>query len=296
MIEPISSKTYPAKVLLLGEYVVLNGADAIAVPFPRFGGAWKYTTIDVVARQYQLKEFAQFLTQPPSAEKAFQIDTQRFLEELSKGLYFDSNIPLGYGVGSSGALCAAVYDVFSIEKTKNISLLQSVFSWLETFFHGSSSGFDPLVSYCNQAARLSENTVTLLPEKLNTTGFFLLDTQITREAGEYISIFMEKKKNVDFIQQLEQTIVPTTTTAIQSFLAQDTTSLFHLFHDISLLQYRYFSEMIPPSFLEIWKIGLKNKYFKLKICGAGGGGFILGFSKDMERTRKKLAEYELITW
>ena len=41
------------------------------------------------------------------------------LEALAKypsGMYFDSSIPQGYGVGSSGALVAAIYDKYAHEK------------------------------------------------------------------------------------------------------------------------------------------------------------------------------------
>ncbi len=35
---------------------------------------------------------------------------------LKTGLYFDSSIPQGYGVGSSGALVAAIYDKYAKNK------------------------------------------------------------------------------------------------------------------------------------------------------------------------------------
>ena len=35
---------------------------------------------------------------------------------ISDGMYFDSSIPRGYGVGSSGALVAAIYDRYSLDK------------------------------------------------------------------------------------------------------------------------------------------------------------------------------------
>ena len=70
-------------------------------------------------------------------------------------MFFDSSIPQGYGVGSSGALVAAVYDKYAFGKitvlenlTKEKLLhLKAVFSLMESFFHGKSSGLDPLNSY-----------------------------------------------------------------------------------------------------------------------------------------------------
>jgi mevalonate kinase len=35
-----------------------------------------------------------------------------------------------------------------------------------------------------------------------------------------------------------------------------------------------------------------NDYY-LKLCGSGGGGYILGFTQDMERARLSLKDYKL---
>ena len=65
-------------------------------------------------------------------------------------MYFDSSIPQGYGVGSSGALVAAIYDQYALNKItvlenltkdKLVQLKQSLQQW--NLFHGKSSGLDP---------------------------------------------------------------------------------------------------------------------------------------------------------
>jgi mevalonate kinase len=37
--------------------------------------------------------------------------------------------------------------------------------------------------------------------------------------------------------------------------------------------------MIPQSFQDLWQQGLDEGHFALKLCGAGGGGFLLGMGK-----------------
>ena len=37
-------------------------------------------------------------------------------ESIKSGLYFESSIPIGYGIGSSGALVAALYEKYCSEK------------------------------------------------------------------------------------------------------------------------------------------------------------------------------------
>ena len=44
------------------------------------------------------------------------LDLNSLDKHIEKGMYFDSSIPRGYGIGSSGALVAAVYDKYAINK------------------------------------------------------------------------------------------------------------------------------------------------------------------------------------
>ena len=52
--------------------------------------------------------------------------------------------------------------------------------------------------------------------------------------------------------------------------------------------------MILDAFKEVWLDGLSSDHFKLKICGAGGGGFLLGISKNKQKTMEFLKEQSLI--
>ena len=49
--------------------------------------------------------------------------------------------------------------------------------------------------------------------------------------------------------------------------------------------------VIPNKFYEVWERGLKSENYFLKLCGSGGGGFILGFSKDLKKTELLLNKY-----
>jgi mevalonate kinase len=58
-------------------------------------------------------------------------------------MYFDSSIPQGYGVGSSGALVAAIYDRYAQDKitvlenlTREKLLQLKIYSLKWNFFHG----------------------------------------------------------------------------------------------------------------------------------------------------------------
>ena len=51
--------------------------------------------------------------------------------------------------------------------------------------------------------------------------------------------------------------------------------------------------MIPDNFKELWKKGIESEDYFLKLCGSGGGGYILGFAKDFDKAKKSLSAYNL---
>ena len=54
----------------------------------------------------------------------------------------------------------------------------------------------------------------------------------------------------------------------------------------------YFTPMIPNDFHAIWKKGIESNAFYLKLCGSGGGGFILGFTRDYKKAEPLLVGYD----
>ena len=95
----MSLTPFPAKVLLLGEYTILNGSKALALPYQDFCGTWSFADDGSESRassQKNLKKMGLGLTDK-------YIDKPRLLNDIEKGLWFDSSVPQGYGLGSSGA-------------------------------------------------------------------------------------------------------------------------------------------------------------------------------------------------
>ena len=60
---------------------------------------------------------------------------------------------------------------------------------------------------------------------------------------------------------------------------------------LSRIVFDNFKMVIPNKFYEVWERGLKSENYFLKLCGSGGGGFILGFSKDLKKTELLLNKY-----
>ena len=51
--------------------------------------------------------------------------------------------------------------------------------------------------------------------------------------------------------------------------------------------------MIPSAFHKIWEQGIQTNDYYLKLCGSGGGGYILGFAQDYDKAKVSLKDYKL---
>ena len=300
-------KKYTSKLLLFGEHSIIKGSQALAMPLFNFSGSWEYAAENIEEKQMNLPTFANHLEKLTNINKLpCDLNVKRFKQELNKGLFFNSNIPTGYGVGSSGALCAAVYDTFCNEKLEkepsNFLTLKKIFAQLESFFHGSSSGTDPLICFLEQVillesterieqVNISEGTGL---DKVNRGQFFLLDTKIPRETAQFVNTFLEKCKDEYYFARIQSELNPLVDEAITHFLNHERKSLFKRIHEIGHFQFKYFLEMIPNDYRTIWLDGLANDLYKLKLCGAGGGGFLLGMTFDFKKTQEQLSMYNLI--
>jgi mevalonate kinase len=38
--------------------------------------------------------------------------------------------------------------------------------------------------------------------------------------------------------------------------------------------------MVPEKYKQVWENGVKTGNYSLKLCGSGGGGYILGFTSN----------------
>ena len=258
----------------------------LAAPVEHYHGVFRFGDL----KDKQIKEsnkslglFANYLIYHEQISS--QYDTNQFLDDIEQGLYFDSNIPQGYGLGSSGALVAAVYHQYNKFKKKKqpVSELKNELALLESYFHGKSSGLDAIVCYLNKAVLLNKGEVTEmfdLPVSENpAVKVFLINTHIPRSTAPFVNLFLEKCKDAKFMNSIQKSLVPTTNIAIESFMHKKHSKLMDCVKLISQLQYDMLPEFIPNQFKEVWKDGLKTNEFHLKICGAGGGGFIIGFAK-----------------
>ena len=84
-----------------------------------------------------------------------------------------------------------------------------------------------------------------------------------------------------------------TDACIDDFLHGDAKSLFKNVKRLSKVVLKHFKPMIPNTFHQLWKHGIETNDYYLKLCGSGGGGYILGFTEDFEKAKKTLSKYKL---
>ncbi len=271
---------YNAKVLLFGEYSVLHGSHALAIPVGLFSGRWTFDESLAKEQREILSRFHIYLSALEFEQVNYQGDL--FQKDLDKTLAFDADIPIGYGVGSSGAITAAVFDkYFQKDNTLEISKLKEILGKMESFFHGSSSGLDPLICYLNKAVLIQKGvpTITPIPSAQDQYVLFLLDTGFPRKTAPLVNHFLEKyHSDDDFRQIIRRDLSNLNNLAIQQFLAGEEEELYNSFNNISNFQWEHFQKMIPENIRSVWEFSLRLNMFKLKLCGAGGGGFILGMT------------------
>ena len=299
-----------SKILLFGEYGIIQDSKGLSIPYNFYNGALKCDenpNEEAKASNGHLKRFLAHLIKLSTDQPdlvTFDLATLEF--DVNKGMYFDSSIPQGYGVGSSGALVAAIYDKYAQNKItvlenltrEKLLELKTIFSQMESFFHGKSSGLDPLNSYLSIPILINSK------DNIEATGIptqsfdgkgavFLIDSGIVGETAPMVNIFMENLKDQGFRTMLKTQFVKHTDSCVENFLGGDIKSLFANTKKLSKVVLNHFKPMIPEQFHGIWQKGIDTNDYYLKLCGSGGGGYILGFTQDIDKAKQSLKDYKL---
>jgi mevalonate kinase len=239
----------------------------------------------------QLRHYLEYLKSHSNDFKSV-LNLSQLEKDIDAGLYFDSSIPISYGVGSSGALCAALYKRYGIIpniQDHDLLSLKEVLAGLEAGFHGKSSGLDPLISFLNQAILIVGKDQLKIADvqvkEFDREGaLILIDTGQKGDTAPLVRAFMDQCKDHLFQEQLQNELIPITNQCINSFCAEEMDVFFQSVHLLSKFQYNHFEDKIPNGYKELWKTGIDSRQFSLKLCGSGGGGFLLCFTRNAKET------------
>ena len=299
-----------SKILLFGEYGIIQDSKGLSIPYNFYNGALKNdenSSESAIKSNESLKKFVVYLEQLQTEQpELVTFDLASLQNDVNNGMYFDSSIPQGYGVGSSGALVAAIYDKYANDKItvlenltrEKLLQLKTIFSQMESFFHGKSSGLDPLNSYLSIPILINSKDnieATGIPTQ-STQGkgaVFLIDSGIVGETAPMVSIFMENLKDNGFRTMLKSQFIKYTDACVENFLHADVKSLLENTKQLSKVVLNNFKPMIPEQFHQVWQKGIDTNDYYLKLCGSGGGGYILGFTQDLDKAKESLKDYKL---
>lgn len=274
----IDSEYHPAKVILFGEYSLLLGSEVLGIPLRTQRAWWSETP----GPESVIKnEFFDHLF------KLEILDNDKIQMIRDGEIYYRSTIRRGYGIGSSGALSAAIYSFCKKENNElTAESLQSTLATIEKFFHGTSSGFDPLISILNRAILRTNNTTKFVEVSANEVkNLYLLDSGTKRKIKGLVPLYLANaergpatfKHHVKLSDQL-----------IYQFLNKQ--DIKNSFKALSAFQLAHMSEMILPEHRDLWQQGLECDDYYFKLCGAGGGGYYLLYS---ETKMDELNDYQL---
>ena len=295
--------SYPAKLLLFGEYSILLGSSALGMPVRAFNARLSYIDqhkgddrIRAEQSNILLKQLCQYYIKEYTIFNQF-LDLDRFRSDVSTGLCLSSTIPQRFGMGSSGALCAALYGcysysdgVLSVDYNKEkLSDIREKFILMEDFFHGKSSGFDPLVIYLQKTILLGKEgeAITLKSNPLfedHKINILLIDSGLPRITAPYVKQFLKQFVTDGVVSPTADSMINLTNACIEKLAGEKLEEFWNNVMNLSRFQLEYLSHLIKAEHLSYWSEGLQSGLFALKLCGSGGGGFLTCLTIDNKAT------------
>lgn len=257
---------------------MLRGGNALSVPSSTHSGELKYgaKTSEDLKSHNSLQRLMQFLEQ----EFTEHINWEQWKKAAAEKVFFDSNIPQGYGVGSSAAVLSAILHEFGKNIPTETLALKELLGNMEGFFHGKSSGLDALVCYLQKAVEIKQGKISIgqSPQQFISEQMQLIDSKQNGLTAEMVSTF--KSQPTEFYEAFDKEYVGATNSAIEALNADDRLAVFEASKTLSSFVFGQMQWAIPQSLKPIWEEGLQSDKFCLKLCGSGGGGFAMKISNS----------------
>ena len=152
---------------------------------------------------------------------------------------------------------------------------------LENYFHGRSSGMDPLCIFWDLPVLQDEKGLRRWESPLNWGNWqvFLLDSEQARSTRQLVNTYREKLKDPAFVSAVEK-ISHSAEACIKWLLKGEPLVFGKYLRRLSEHQLKHWAFLIPEHMVLIWEEGLSSGDYYMKLCGAGGGGYFLGFARE----------------
>lgn len=288
---------YWSKVILFGEYSMIFDSKALLVPLKRFSAEWarewRASEEAICFSRHELSSFSEFLRTDGRFSR--DIDIGAIEKDLRDGWWLASDVPVGYGLGSSGTVVAAVYDRYARDRIKDVMRLKELFSQMESYFHGSSSGIDPLQCYLGKPFRITAEGIDLLDEEVFNNGIdiCLIDTKVKSSTKPLVEYFKRQRENEAYLADLHKCYLPNVGACIDAMIQGDIDTFFMSLKKLTAAQCLFFGPMIPQHTAALFESTYDFR-FGVKINGAGGGGYMLGFTDDRDKASSLLCDHDVL--
>ena len=137
---------------------------------------------------------------------------------------------------------------------KKFLKLKTIFSKLESYYHGTSSGLDPLICYLNLPILIKSKTnlgTVGIPESNNGKGAVFLLIQVKLEIhNRLVQHFLERCKEEGFREMLKNKFKKYNDASIDAFLKNEGKSLLKNVKSLSKVLIRKFSTYDTQTFQE----------------------------------------------
>jgi mevalonate kinase len=275
--------------MLAGEYGVVVGGSALCIPFHKFSA--RISSISDVPRGKKEEaslslEYISYLYDYIQKLGAGIFHAPPDLDLFRRSLHtywLELNIPVGYGLGSSGTVSAAIYDLF-FPQSGTLSLQQQKedLALIESYFHGRSSGVDALTCHADTPLLFRESgsieKVGFDTERIRGGyRFFLLDSGERFDTGPLVQHFLKQLEDPVYEQSIRDDYLPLNQKLIETLLGEREADPGLLLRLLSDYQMEHFRRMIPDRMLDVWIEGQVSNEYYLKLNGSGGG-YMLGLT------------------
>jgi len=290
--------------MLVGEYSAVLGGSALTIPFYKYHATVRNINDIPPGKELQtsqsLKYLYHFIHDLPEGFFHAAPDLELFSGQMEK-YWLDMSIPIGYGLGSSGAVSAAIYELF-FPGSENLSLQHQKedLAAIESYFHGKSSGVDGLTCYVGKPLYFREDG-SIQKAEFNPAEiplgyrFFLLNSGERFETGPLVTHFLKQMKDPGFASSIRNEYLPLNQKLIESLLGHRKADPAMLVRVISDFQFTHFRKMIPDNMIDAWIEGqISNEYY-LKLNGSGGG-FMLGITHHTSSESLKERWKQELVW
>jgi mevalonate kinase len=105
--------------------------------------------------------------------------------------------------------------------------------------------------------------------------------------------FKAQRENPEFLNRFQTEYLPCVKTCIDTMISDDKELFFKSLKQLTQGQLQFLRPMITENTLPLFEADY-DFHFGVKISGSGGGGYVLGFTDNVEKATNLLMDFEVI--